>query len=84
MGESGAGPRPATGEGRRPSSPVVCPRCGHRSEGEVPANACQWLWECEGCGALLRPLAGDCCVFCSYGTGCPSAPGRAAGPPGAD
>jgi PAS domain S-box-containing protein len=24
--------------------------------------------ECAGCGALLRPKPGDCCVFCSYGS----------------
>jgi hypothetical protein len=23
---------------------------------------------CAGCGALLRPKPGDCCVFCSYGS----------------
>ncbi|MDQ6638140.1 MAG: hypothetical protein M3Z15_00545 [Pseudomonadota bacterium] len=38
----------------------------------MPTDACQWFYECEACKALLRPLAGDCCVFCSYGsTGCP-------------
>ncbi|WP_434025546.1 GDCCVxC domain-containing (seleno)protein [Neptuniibacter halophilus] len=34
----------------------------------MPTEACQWYYECEGCGSLLRPLPGDCCVFCSYGT----------------
>src|SRR6516162_10073916 len=24
--------------------------------------------ECTGCGVQLRPKAGDCCVFCSYGS----------------
>ena len=24
--------------------------------------------ECERCKTLLRPKAGDCCVFCSYGS----------------
>jgi hypothetical protein len=23
---------------------------------------------CKGCGETLKPLPGDCCVFCSYGT----------------
>ena len=34
----------------------------------MPMDACQWFYECEGCKAVLRPRAGDCCVFCSYGT----------------
>ena len=33
----------------------------------MPTDACQYFYECEGSGALLKPLAGDCCVFCSYG-----------------
>src|SRR5215831_7132623 len=24
--------------------------------------------ECTACGTLMRPKAGDCCVFCSYGS----------------
>jgi hypothetical protein len=34
----------------------------------MPANACVVRWLCAGCGAELRPRAGDCCVFCSYGS----------------
>ena len=26
------------------------------------------LQSTTGCGALLRPKPGDCCVFCSFGT----------------
>jgi len=38
----------------------------------MPTNACQWFYDCKGCGALLKPKAGDCCVYCSYGTvACP-------------
>ena len=33
----------------------------------MPTDACQYFYDCTGCGALLKPLAGDCCVFCSYG-----------------
>jgi len=33
----------------------------------MPADACQFFYECKGCEALLRPKTGDCCVFCSYG-----------------
>jgi len=34
----------------------------------MPTNACQFFYDCAGCGELLRPKAGDCCVFCSYGS----------------
>ena len=34
----------------------------------MPTDACQWFYDCKGCGAVIRPLPGDCCVFCSYGT----------------
>ena len=34
----------------------------------MPTDACQFYYDCKGCGAVLRPLEGDCCVFCSYGT----------------
>ncbi|WP_349629024.1 GDCCVxC domain-containing (seleno)protein [Bradyrhizobium diazoefficiens] len=29
-------------------------------------NACRFYYDCEGCGKRLKPLASDCCVFCSY------------------
>jgi hypothetical protein len=34
----------------------------------MPTDACQWFYDCESCKTVLRPRAGDCCVFCSYGT----------------
>lgn len=49
-------------------STLTCPACGHVKEETMPADACQWFYECEHCKAVLRPKAGDCCVFCSYGT----------------
>ena len=33
----------------------------------MPTDACQFFYECGGCHTLLKPKAGDCCVFCSYG-----------------
>jgi hypothetical protein len=33
----------------------------------MPTDACQFFYDCKGCGTLLRPQEGDCCVFCSYG-----------------
>jgi len=50
-----------------PKSVVTCPRCGTAREETMPTDACQYFYECTGCGALLRPKTGDCCVFCSYG-----------------
>jgi hypothetical protein len=51
---------------------ITCPDCGHAETETMPTNACQWFYDCKGCGALLRPLPGDCCVFCSYGSvACP-------------
>jgi hypothetical protein len=34
----------------------------------MPTDACQFFYDCKGCGTLLRPKEGDCCVFCSYGS----------------
>lgn len=48
-------------------STILCPECGHSKKERMPTNACQYFYECEQCGELLRPKAGDCCVFCSYG-----------------
>lgn len=49
-------------------STLTCPECGHTKTEVMPTDACQWFYECEDCKAVLRPKAGDCCVFCSYGT----------------
>ncbi|HLZ82284.1 MAG TPA: GDCCVxC domain-containing (seleno)protein [Caulobacteraceae bacterium] len=56
----------------RTSSTLTCPRCGDRETEIMPADACQYFYDCKGCGAVLKPTAGDCCVFCSYGdVACP-------------
>ena len=49
-------------------STLTCPQCGHQAVEAMPIDACQFFYECKGCGAILKPLAGDCCVFCSYGS----------------
>lgn len=51
-----------------PQSTLTCPECGHVATETMPTNACQFFYDCKGCGAVLRPLAGDCCVYCSFGT----------------
>jgi len=53
-------------------STLTCPHCGHRSVETMPTNACVFFHDCAGCGVLLQPKPGDCCVFCSWGdTPCP-------------
>lgn len=49
-------------------SEITCPECGHSAVETMPTNACQYFYDCTGCGEVLKPKAGDCCVFCSYGT----------------
>lgn len=54
-------------------SVLTCPECGHAKHEVMPTNACQFFYECERCKAVLRPKAGDFCVFCSFGSvKCPS------------
>ena len=50
------------------TSELTCPECGHVSAEVMPLDACIYFFECPGCRTMLRPKAGDCCVFCSYGT----------------
>lgn len=47
---------------------ITCPKCGFAKNETMPTNACQFFYECEQCKTLLKPLVGDCCVFCSFGT----------------
>ena len=49
-------------------SVLTCPYCGHAKREHMPVDACQFFYECESCRTLLRPKAGDCCVFCSFGS----------------
>ena len=53
-------------------STIICPSCGTSKAEIMPTDACQFFYECTGCGKLLRPRLGNCCVFCSYGSvACP-------------
>ena len=49
-------------------STITCPNCGVSRKEVMPSDNCQFFYECTGCKALLRPKAGDCCVYCSYGS----------------
>ena len=50
------------------TSVLTCPVCGHEEREKMPDDACIYVYDCNGCGAILKPKAGDCCVFCSYGS----------------
>jgi hypothetical protein len=49
------------------SAIITCPHCGHRATEAMPVDCCVFFYECTVCRNLLKPKAGDCCVFCSYG-----------------
>lgn len=49
-------------------SVLTCPHCKASKAVSMPHDACQIIYQCRSCGATLRPLPGDCCVFCSYGS----------------
>lgn len=49
-------------------STLTCPNCGQQATEIMPMDACQFFYDCKGCGAVMRPKDGDCCVFCSYGS----------------
>lgn len=51
----------------RDTSTLTCPHCGFAERLAMPTDACQFFHRCGKCGELLRPLTGDCCVFCSFG-----------------
>lgn len=57
-----------------PTAVLTCPCCGYAEVLSMPSNACLHFHRCSGCGRLLTPRPGHCCVFCSYGSvRCPPA-----------
>lgn len=58
---------------------LTCPKCAATSRHPIPEHACQFFLACPSCQQVLRPLPGDCCVFCSYAdVRCPSRAAREA------
>jgi transcription elongation factor Elf1 len=54
-------------------STITCPKCGHRVTETMPTDTCLYIYICKRCGQSMKPKAGRCCVFCSYGdVPCPS------------
>ncbi|HHK74899.1 MAG TPA: hypothetical protein ENJ57_07015 [Rhizobiales bacterium] len=47
---------------------ITCPKCGEKSDETMPEDHFVIFYKCKSCGETLKPLKGDCCVFCSYGT----------------
>lgn len=45
---------------------LSCPACGAETAATMPSDACVFFWDCPACATVVRPLPGDCCVFCSY------------------
>ncbi len=36
-------------------STIICPLCGFSSRETMPTDACQFFYDCKGCGAVLKP-----------------------------
>lgn len=49
-------------------SVITCPNCTRSTAEIMPTDACLFFYDCPHCGGRLIPKAGDCCVFCSYGS----------------
>lgn len=47
---------------------LTCPKCAHVQKEVMPTDFCQARYQCPGCGEVLKPADGDCCVYCTYGT----------------
>jgi hypothetical protein len=46
---------------------ITCPTCAKRTVETMPTDRCVIYYECGACGSVIKPKAGDCCVYCSYG-----------------
>ncbi|MDU6495380.1 GDCCVxC domain-containing (seleno)protein, partial [Bradyrhizobium sp.] len=40
-------------------STITCPHCATSKPETMPTDACQFFYECTGCGTKLKPKAGD-------------------------
>lgn len=49
-------------------STITCPECGFKKVELMPEDSCRFFYQCTNCGTMLKPMKGDCCVFCSYGS----------------
>ena len=51
---------------RMDTGTIACPKCRHKAVEPIPTDRCLFFYQCLGCGVVLKPKPGDCCVFCSY------------------
>ena len=49
-------------------SAITRAKCGQQAMEKMPTDFRLWFYECKSCHKMMKPKAGDCCVFCSYGT----------------
>ena len=47
---------------------LTCPKCGFAKTETMPTDACRFFYRCVNCEETVKPNAGDCCVFCSFGS----------------
>ena len=40
-------------------STITCPQCGHLATETMPTDACQFFYNCGGCGERLKAKAGE-------------------------
>ena len=45
---------------------LTCPYCGYGQGVEMPQTGCQYMYQCQKCGKIIKAKDSDCCVFCSY------------------
>ena len=49
------------------NSKFKCPYCDQEQIADMGFDSCLYFWKCKDCEKIIKPLEGDCCVFCSYG-----------------
>ena len=47
---------------------VTCPHCSRPHEARMAEDSCKISADCPSCGREIRPKAGQCCVYCSWGS----------------
>lgn len=45
---------------------LTCPECQAATAVDIPTDKCLAMYRCSGCGRLIMPKEGSCCVVCDY------------------
>jgi len=48
-------------------STITCPHRSGQTKQEMSIKSYVYFFDCPPCGKQFKPVAGDCCVFNSYG-----------------